>query len=363
MNRTDFQLISDPPRAVSAIDALSASPTLGLDTEFVRDRTWFPRPGLLQISGGERVWLFDLVALAGNDSFRTALAGLLNDPGTVKILHSVGEDLEVLDRIAGTLPEPLFDTQRAAAMLGWPLQIRYESLAGELLGIEFAGGLARNDWCKRPLPEAWLSYAADDVIGLPAMHEILRGRLEAKGRLAWLEEDCARLIASTGTQPPPLHRIRGAAGLDDTALERLNRLAEWRDAEARRRDLPRGFVVRDETLLALARAGRAALAGDEPVPMPPKRFVGRIERLLAAPPDLDFRRAPELQPLEPAQRDEIKQLQQRVKQVAAELGLEPAVIASRRELTRLVRGARCDWLSGWRGELLPALREQRADRA
>src|SRR5699024_2438569 len=200
---------------------------IGLDTEFVREKTFFARPGLVQVSDGQRVWLADVVAVPQSE----ALGDLLADSDTVKVLHSVGEDLEVLQAVGGRWPGPLFDTQVAAAMLGQPLQLRYEHLVKALLGAEPGGGKARNNWCRRPLPDELLHYAAEDVIWLTRLKERLEELLDQAGRLAWHREDCARLVdrAQAGDNTPPLSRVKGAGRLDTPTTARLDALARWRD--------------------------------------------------------------------------------------------------------------------------------------
>jgi len=350
MTTIPTHLVCDSDHIERHAERITQAPALGLDTEFVRERTWYPRPGLLQICDGHEVWLIDPIALADDPRFAHWLAGLLAGPQT-KILHSAGEDFEVFDLLAGRKPWPLFDTQRAAALLGWPLQMRLETLAGELLGIELPGGLGRNDWTRRPLPEAWLRYAADDVTALTAMRDRLSEQLAERGRLDWLIEDCRRMIAHSDDEPPAVVRVKGAAGLDDPVLERLSRLAEWRDHTARASDLPRAFVVRDEALVELARHAR--VTNEVRVP---RRHRDAIDRVLADPPQ-EFVRPPELAPLTADQRSRIKALQAEVRTLATALEIEPAVLASRRDLTRLVQGATCNWASGWRAEVLAPVLE------
>ena len=355
MLKPDIRLISDAAALDAHRDRILATDALGLDTEFVRERTYYPYPGLLQLSDGELVWIVDPVALADDPGFRSMVAELTGSDSITKILHSTGEDLEVIDLLAGqpAAPSPLFDTQRAAALLGWPLQVRYEVLAQDLLGIEFPGGLGRNNWLRRPLPEAWVAYAAHDVIGLPAMHDALIRRLEEVGRMAWLIEDCERIVWRDGGTDSPLARMRGAAGLDDEQLERLDRLVRWRDRQARKRNLPRGFVVRDEALIELVRPDSE---GFEAI-VRQARGLSKSDRqpiqtLLEEPASGEFSRPAELNPLSAAQRQELKSMQAHVRQVAESLGVEPPLLASRRDLTRLLQGGKCDWLDGWRGELL-----------
>jgi len=327
---------------------------VGLDTEFVRERTFFPKPGLVQISDSEHVWLIDPV---GRSAFPSLKSTLL-DSDVTKILHSVGEDLEVFRILTGALPQPLFDTQIAAAMLGNPLQCRYEHLVEQCFGVRLAGGQARSDWCRRPLAPELLDYAAQDVVWLPRLYEWLGEALEQSGRLAWLEEDCQRLVDRASEEPSgqPVLRVKGAGRLSDPELAWLDRFARWREGEARRRDLPRSFVLRDEALLELAARAERPAAFERSIGSLPRpvrhRYEADLKRLLEGGPVEAFQRPPELLQLTPDQRQAVKEAQQIVREQAESMGLEPALIASKRELTRLVRGERPDWLDGWRGELV-----------
>lgn len=352
-------LASAETLADSAAGWLQAG-AIGLDTEFVRERTYFPRPGLIQVSDGATVWFIDVVALAQPE----ALGRLLDHRGSTKVLHSVGEDLEIFRILTGTVPDPLFDTQIAAAMLGNPLQCRYEHLVAQVFGVELAGGQARSDWCRRPLSQSLLTYAAQDVIWLPRLCEYLGEQLDRAGRMPWLEEDCARLVerARGESDEPAVLRVKGGGRLTDAGLSVLARLAEWRDGQARARDLPRSFVIKDEQLIALAEAhARPDQLGQTLNQLPPairRRYAETLEALITQGPDPAFARPPEFQQLDPESREQIRSLQDAVGKIAKELAIEPALIASKRELTRLVRGQHPDWLSGWRGQLLaPALAE------
>lgn len=342
----------------SMIEVWANAGALGIDTEFVRERTFFPRPGLIQVSDGETVWLLDPL----HSSVGTPLRQALKKADSPKILHSVGEDLEVLELVSGALPSRLFDTQIAAAMLGQPLQMRYEHLVKACFDVELAGGQARSDWCKRPLSEALLTYAAQDVIWLPRLQTLLSEELDRLDRLAWLEEDCDRILlraAQGNRESPALLRVKGAARLDDGHLATLARLADWRESEARRRDLPRSFIIKDEALIELAIAAADSNRVDAAIRrLPPavqRRYSQNLREQLTTSPPTDFQRPSELQVLDREQQALVKRLQQGVKQVAEEHELDPALIASRRELTRLVRGETPDWMGGWRGELLETL--------
>ncbi len=335
--------------------------TIGLDTEFVRERTFFPKPGLIQVCGDHRVWLIDAVV----DNPFTELSQMLDRADTVKVLHSVGEDLEIFRIVAGTLPQPLFDTQIAAAMLGFPLQIRYENLIEHCFGIDLPGGKARSNWCARPLVPELLEYAAQDVVWLPRLHDYLSEALQARQRLQWLQEDCQRIVDLARAEPDavqPLARVKGAGRLEDKALAWLLPLVGWRDEQARQRDVPRSFVARDEALLETA----ARLVPSGPIesaltalPAGLRRRHGQrlLQWLEVNGPAENFQRPAELNSPSQEQRAWLKQAQQHVREQAQRLEIDPALIASKRELARLARGEQPDWMGGWRAELMQGLPE------
>lgn len=336
-----------------ALSNCGAAHAIGLDTEFVRERTFHPRPGLIQISDGEEIWLLDVVAVPRSET----LGKLLEDSGTAKILHSVGEDLEILHMVGGRWPSPLFDTQVAAAMLGMPLQLRYEHLVKAVLDVDLTGGKARNDWCRRPLAAELLHYAAEDVIWLPRLKERLEELLERAGRLEWHREDCARIVerARAGDTTPPLSRVKGGGRLDTPDVARLDALARWRETVARQKDLPRRFVISDESLIELAEAAGAGRLGPVLDKLPTgqrKRFANAIEEAVERVDAEAYQRPEWLDGLSPEQRERLGVAQKAVKAIAQELEIEPAVIASKKELSRLIRGETPEWLDGWRAGVL-----------
>ncbi|NEZ04220.1 ribonuclease D [Wenzhouxiangella sp. XN201] len=355
----DAELVTEEVALERAADCWDAHQALGIDTEFVRERTFHARPGLIQISSGDQAWLLDPVALPR----MPRLGRMLADANVTKVLHSVGEDLDVLYAVGGVWPQPLFDTQVAAAMIGMPLQCRYENLVEAAFGVELAGGKARSDWCRRPLTAGLLRYAAEDVVWLPDLKFCLEQALERVGRLDWHREDCNRIVeaARAGDTTPPLSRVKGAGRLETRELAVLNALADWRETAARQRDLPRRFVLSDETLIEMARS-TAGEGPDQAIEALGERQRRRHEvelrDLLASVDASAFERPPWLDPLTPAQRTQLKQAQQVVRGLAAELGIDAAVIASKKELTRLIRGERPDWLDGWRGTLLAGQLEE-----
>jgi ribonuclease D len=332
-------LLENAAQLASAETSWKGNEILGIDTEFVRERTYRARLGLVQVSDGRTAWLVDPVRLPD----LAPLQRMLTDPSITKVLHSSSEDLEVLWHTLGVAPDPMIDSQLACALLGKPLQLAYHAAVDDLFGIEVDKEQTRSNWCKRPLTDRQLHYAAMDVVLLPAIVGELQPRLEQAGRWAWLQEDIARMQRTAQEPVRPEHawqRIRGAARLDDTELRVLRALAAWREEIAMERDLARGFVIPDIALLQLARARPER---ESPAPelegLHPKAWrrhgrtlVGLIED--AANDDTPLSRP---LPLTGDQRRQLDQMKKCVRGRAEQLGIDPALLASRRELERLLR--------------------------
>ena len=332
---------------------------LGIDTEFVRERTYRAALGLVQVSDGQTAWLIDPVKIDSLEPLRE----LLDDPEITKILHSGSEDLEVLYQAVGTLPDPLVDTQVACAMLGQPLQMGYHAAVNWLFDIEVDKEQTRSNWCKRPLTERQMHYAAMDVVLLPEMAETLLGRLEEKGRMAWLQEeaDRARKNAVTTIEPARAYlRIGGAGRLDKESLRALRALTAWRENKAMEKNLARGFTISDAGLMNLARQRPASRREARRVEDVHPRAMDRYGReLLDVLEEAANDRTPihRPEPLSNAQRKQVNAMRAVVLERARELGVEPALLASRKELERLLR-ARADGrdiperFQGWRKDVL-----------
>ena len=163
----DSQYIVDDAELAKACAYLQRASVLALDTEFVRTNTFYPKPGLIQIGDGQRIFLLDPLTLTQWQPFLDLLA----DQQITKVLHSGSEDLVLLQHTFGQLPEPMFDTQKAAAFLGYGANLSYLNIVKELIGVELEKGETRSDWCARPLSERQLHYAALDVHYLPSIYE------------------------------------------------------------------------------------------------------------------------------------------------------------------------------------------------
>ena len=338
----NFERIARPDELRRAVARWRGAPALAIDTEFVRERTYFPRLGLIQVGDGELASLIDPLA-AGDLS---PLAEVLDAPETLKVIHSASQDLEIFFRVFGRFPRPILDTQEAAAVAGIGAGLGFGRLVADRLGVELAKGETRTDWTARPLSEAQLAYAAADVAYLMPLYQSLRAELEAQGRWEWALEDSAALLEATfDEEPEEAHRrIKGAGRLDRRGLGAVHALAAWREREARRRDLPRNMVLKEELLLELARRRPQAPTELGKVPGAHPGLVARDgERWLAIlsevaalpesalPPPIERKKpAPAVEALE-------EKLRQRVRARATEMGIAPEVLASRRPLAALSR--------------------------
>lgn len=353
--------IADPAELNARITPRPAR--IGLDTEFIRERTWWPQLALVQVSFGDGtsdddILLVDTLApgIAG------ALAPLLTDPAVLKVMHSASEDLIAFKRACGVVPKPLFDTQVAAALAGVASGIGYQRLVQDTLGVALSKGETRSDWLRRPLSPAQLEYAADDVRHLFALHDELQARLERLGRTRWLAEDDARLVANAESDELerwPHLSLRSAQYLDTAAQHRLLRLLRWRDAYARDADRPRTWILDNELAVLLAReppADPAALQRQlDAHPKAPRKLANAIWQALTTP------LADEAEAPQPRSDERDKKLLRRLQDAtsarSADLGLPDGVLASRRWLELLMDdgAAAGDWpgpLAGWRRELL-----------
>jgi ribonuclease D len=331
---------------------------VGIDTEFVRERTWRADLGLIQISDGKRVWLVDPLKTGP----LYPLSALFNKRDIVKVLHAPSEDLDVLLYTTGAVPDPLFDTQTACAMLGQSLQMGYHKTVEWLLDVAIDKGETRSNWCQRPLRPEQLHYAALDVCLLPLMHRQLLARLAKLDRFEWLQEDCARLLERARLPADPEQswkRINGNGRLDGTSLAILQALATWRDKEAERRNLARGFIIKDSALLTIVNQRPDSLDALSDLeiwhPGAIKRYgqsvVATIDQILQ---EERTAEAPEV--LLPSHRLLMVAMRELVQEKAIKLAVEPALLASKRELESLILSPQGrpipERFSGWRKNVI-----------
>lgn len=328
---------------------------VGLDTEFVRERTYWPQLALVQMAIRDKILLIDPLVPGMTDALRPLLAA----PDVLKVMHSASEDLVALSHDCGALPAPLFDTQIAASLCGIGGGMGYQKLVQEVTGVALAKGETRSDWLKRPLSDAQLEYAADDVVHLDAIYHFLQDRLDSLGRGAWQQQDCARMLANGGGEEGerwPHLAMRSAQVMDPPAQRRLLRLLRWRDTQARSSDKPRTWILDNELATLLARippSDRTALQAQlDGHPKAPRKLGDAIWQALATPLG-DEADAPLARNASNEDKAALKRLQEAVSACSTELGLPDGILASRRYLELLQENG--TWptaLAGWRRELL-----------
>ncbi|MBS0168430.1 MAG: ribonuclease D [Nitrospira sp.] len=252
-----------PPPYITSADALGElcwqlrdSPRLALDTEFVGEDSFVPKLELIQVATEQTAAIIDFPAVlseGGLDEFWE----LVCDERIEKVVHAGRQDLDLFAVHAGQIPKPFFDTQIAAAMVGFGSQVAYANLVQRVHGKRLDKAHTFTNWSARPLSDDQLAYALEDVTFLLAIHDHLESKLSKLGRLPWVHEEFARLEGAVGEarrEPQERYqRIRGWDQLKPKAAAILRELAAWREGEAKRRNVPRSRVVRDEVLLQLAR--------------------------------------------------------------------------------------------------------------
>lgn len=347
--------LSDQPAVAALATRLAAAPWIALDTEFLRERTYRAQLCLLQIALPGEALCVDPLASIDLSPLRVALA-----TPAPKIIHAARQDLEVLWPVFGAVA-PVFDTQTAAALAGYPAQVGYSELVQKVLGITLEKGQTRTDWSKRPLSEAQLRYAVDDVAYLAPLRDALLEKLERLGRVAWLEEELHGLASEENLFVDPekaFERLRFGGELDAPRARLLQQLAAWRERRAMEKDRPRSWILEDAGLRALVLNPPRNAAQLASVPDLTPGFVERsgamILRLIDSaglpaqlpPPPARPRPDPELQA-------RTKRLSTIVQQRATELGVAAEMLATRRDLESIARGDQhAEVLQGWRREVL-----------
>ncbi|MDE1168873.1 MAG: ribonuclease D [Pseudomonas sp.] len=336
-------------------------PYVAIDTEFMRVDTFYPIAGLVQVGDGTRAWLIDPLTIKQWQP----LAELLENPTLIKVVHACSEDLEVLLRLTGSLPAPLFDTQLAAAYLNLGFSMGYSRLVQAVLNIELPKGETRSDWLQRPLSETQISYAAEDAVHLAEVFEKLRPQLSDE-KFAWVLEDGAELVAQLRREVDPYELYRDAKlawKLSRAQLAVLRELCAWREHEARARDLPRNRIVREHALWPLAKTqpdNLQALAKIEDMHPRTVRQDGDfllklIKQAGSVGPDQWPPAVPEPLPIEAAA--VLKQLRAIGQAEGERLGIAPEVMLRKKTLEALLKSGYPDGpyqlpesLRGWRRE-------------
>lgn len=369
---TDLRLIATRAELQTLCDELAGADVLALDTEFIRERSYAPRLELVQVASRSGVVAaidYGQLGRLEEDPF----AVLLRDPQVLKVFHAAEQDLEVLQAVTGEVIAPMYDTQLASGLAGHGAKPGYGALVEGVLGKRLPKGESMTDWSVRPLTEAQLAYALDDVRYLLEVYDRLNHELEALGRTAWAQQECDRLRLNVEGQlrlredPDSLYqRVRGRGSLDAQGLAILRELARWREAEAVRRDRPRGSILKDEILVEVSRRAPKQLRHLQHLRGIPPRDLERhgeallegVTRALALPRSAYPPCEPPTLPPDEITLALTDLLQAVTHTVASSSGIAATLLATNGDLQRLAeayrRGSSTDvpCMEGWRGELL-----------
>jgi ribonuclease D len=332
---------------------------VAIDTEFHREKTYYPKLALVQLAHSGGIACVDPLA-EGIDL--APLDRLLADPAVLKLMHAGRQDLEIFVERMGQVPAPLFDTQVAAALLGLGEQIGYGPLVNKLLGVALAKTQVRTDWLRRPLHDDVIDYAADDVRYLKALYDRLNGELEARGRRSWLDEEQAILLdKETYIQDPEeiWKRVKGSDKLKGSGCAIAQKVAAWRERTAMRVDRPRKRILSDDIIIDLARQKPKTMAPLERMrgldAGVRKKFGQTLLELVAEGENLPSEEWPKPKP-RPAYRDVddalVSALVVVLQVCAREADISANMLANRSAITDLASGERdVPILHGWRKTL------------
>jgi len=353
-------LIQTPQALERLCEDLGHESVIAIDTEFARERSYFPHLGLVQIAGGDRIACIDPLAV----DIGPALAPLLLDESVTKIFHACLQDMEVIWHTLGILPCPIHDTQLAAALMSENHQISYANLVEQETGAKLAKSETRTDWLRRPLSSAQLEYAADDVRYLVPLYRVQVEQLAHLQRSDWLRQECAQLCVSPQTRFAPelsgcWKRVRGANRLQGLELALVERIAAWREHRAVEQDLSRRRILPDELVIEiasrrpanssdLARIGRAQslLNHDQLVSL-----ADELNHAYAMPAD-EWPSNRHFRP-DAEQAAALRLILEKLRRCAGDLGISPGVLCNRRDAEKLVAGRRdLPVLQGWRNEVI-----------
>lgn len=345
-------LFVDQPDSIRS--SLSGHEHLGVDTEFMREKTYFAQLCLVQVAAADEIYCVDPLTDNGQQEFWDEL--LSRD----WIVHSARQDIEVVSQTAGSMPASIFDTQVAAGLLGYPAQMGYASLVKDLFDIDMAKSHTRADWTKRPLREAYLQYAAEDVEYLLPAYELLSERLDREDRLDWARQDSQLLLDPQLydiSADQAIDRLKGARNFRGHRRAAAARLAAWREDEAISRNRPRQWILRDTVLLEIAYHLPASMQQLAEIDAMPPKLLNRVGSNLlraVASSAADENSYSPPRPPDEQQKALLREMQARVAKCAENLGIAAETVASKRELAAVIVSAnrKSRVFSGWRRDII-----------
>ena len=335
------------------------TPWLAVDTEFLREKTYYAQLCLIQVATEDRIACIDPLAIAD----LKAILDIIYNPNVTVVFHAARQDLELFYLLRGELPTDVFDTQLAATVLGYGDQIGYGNLVKLCLSVNLEKAHSRTDWSKRPLDPDQIDYAADDVRYLRDVYKLLVKSLSEKNRTHWLTDDFAYLTDKNNYEPDPSsiwRKLKGAGRLKGVQLAILQKLAEWREHRAIKSNRPRRWILKDDVLLDLARLApettkkMGLIRGLESSTI--ERFGKTFIELIASGKDIPKDQWPILkkpQILTTQQDAIVDALMALLRKFCDEQSIAPIAVASRKDIERMVTGDESiELLQGWRSEIV-----------
>ena len=330
---------------------------IALDTEFQRTRTYYPIASIYQVRVNEITYLIDSIAI--NDL--NPLKQLLDTAGVTKVMHGCSEDMALFSHHLDLWPDEIFDTQLAAAFVGYPYQLGYKGLVAQVFDIELSKSETRSDWLRRPLSAAQRQYAAEDVAYLPTLYTQLTAQLQRLGRVDWYQAELkGRYLASDQHRfAGPWRNYKGAWSLKGVAAHRFQSLWAWREDWAQSRNKPRQWLVGDKLLHELARADKASDEIFKKHQMKNPKVMSQMRRILTQTNDISASEwpTPPPKPLDADERPLFLDLQKRAQERADVYELPLELMINKKMLSTLVHCYRQhlpmpSWWGGWREEVL-----------
>ncbi len=355
--------ITDTGALARFCESVSSADFVTVDTEFMRERTYWSKLCLVQLGGPTEAAIVDTLA-EGIDL--GPLFALLNDPSVLKVFHAARQDIEIFHHMTGTVPSPVFDTQVAGMVCGFGESVGYDTLVSKLAKARIDKSMRFTDWSRRPLSDKQLQYALSDVTHLRVAYEKLAHRLESNGRAHWLDEEMAVLTSplTYTVNPRESWRRLKFRGTRPRFLCVLQALAAWREGMAQERDVPRNRILRDDVLLDIAARGP-----ETPEELAKTRSVGRnglggalTKGVLAAVaqgkavPEAQCPTVEKRQPLPKGIGPLVDLFRVLLKMKCDEHDVAPKLVCSAADLERIAADDEADVraLKGWRRELFGA---------
>ncbi|MCH3943295.1 MAG: ribonuclease D [Atopobiaceae bacterium] len=350
--------ISDSTTLASFCERAADAKVLAVDTEFLRERTFYPKLCLIQLSTEAEIAAVDPLAIED----LAPLEALLGDDSITKVFHACSQDLEVIGGTLGVFPHPVFDTQLAAAFLGRRMQLGYGPLVEAYTGVHLPKAESLTDWSRRPLDEKQLEYAEDDVRYLPGIYRDMMRELVARDRLSWLEPELACLVDPARYRHEPsraFEHLKRSSSLTRKQLAIAREVCAWRETKAANRDIPRKWVLSDEVIVEVCRRAPGTverlrrIRGTEQISQRDCESIARaVAKGASCPPDALPRMEHHAKP-SPEVESVMDLMYAMLRLVSDESGVAIQLIATRDDLHDFIVDRKASRLSsGWRHDLL-----------